>query len=266
MSLEILDQHLVNTIGGRRVAARVSHRAPTPVQILPHHHRNFPQAWIRPGGARRYHAVVEQLVVQGVGPAGRSVLVNRHGRVVREVRVPQHLEHVVPPDLFFFFYIPVLHFLPKLIDLDTKRLQDGLLPTRMGPSFLSRPPASRLHKRREFHVAPQPLEPTFAERTARRNCACFRGGGGDLSRSVDDSILEKLGHAIAGRESKKFDRSTGPPSFFFRDGGKIISKRERKRGNTKLTNVIILFGVCLFVCWLVGKPVLDPFSCILTRV
>lgn len=105
MSLEILDQHLVNTIGGRRVAARVSHRAPTPVQVLPHHHRNFPQAWIRPGGAGRYHAVVEQLVIQGVGPAGRSVLVNRHRRVVSEVRVPQHFEHVVPPDLFVCLFV-----------------------------------------------------------------------------------------------------------------------------------------------------------------
>lgn len=122
----------------------------------------------------------------------------------------------------------------------------------MGPSFLSRPPASRLHKRREFHVAPQPLEPTFAERTARRNCACFRGGGGDLSRSVDDSILEKLGHAIAGRESKKFDRSTGPPSFFFRNGGKIISKREREKKREYETNQRYLSLRRLFVCWLVG--------------
>lgn len=73
-------------------------------------------------------------------------------------------------------------------------------------------------------------------------------GGGDLSRFVDDSILEKLGHAIAGSEFKKFDRSTG---FLFRNRGKIIfEERERIR---KPTNFIISFLVCLFV----GKPVLD---------
>lgn len=212
MSLEILDQHLVNTVGGGRVAARVSHRAPTPVQILPHHHGNFPQAWIRPGGARRYHAVVEQLVVQGVGPAGRSVLVNRHGRVVREVRVPQHFEHVVPPHLFF--YIRVIFF-PKFKSINYIR-EDRILPKGMGPSSLSRPPASRLHRRRESRVVPQPLEPTFAERTARRNCACFRGGGGDLSRSVDDS--KKIGTRDRGlgiQEIRSIDRSTSSSNQVF---------------------------------------------------
>lgn len=38
---------------------------------------------------------MEQFVVERVWPAGRSVLVHRHGRIVREVRVVQHLEHLV---------------------------------------------------------------------------------------------------------------------------------------------------------------------------
>ena len=99
MSLEVLDQHLVNAVSGRRIAACVSHRASTSVQVLPHHHGNFPEAWVGPGGTGRDHAVVEELVVEGVRPAGRSILVDRHRGVVGEVRVPEHLEHVVSTDL-----------------------------------------------------------------------------------------------------------------------------------------------------------------------
>ena len=72
-------------------------------------------------------------------------------------------------------------------------------------------------------------------------------GGGDLSRFVDDSILEKLGHAIAGSEFKKFDRSTG---FLFRNRGKIILKRGYENQPT-------LLSLSSFVCLFVGKPVLD---------
>lgn len=46
-------------------------------------------------GARRNHAVVEDLVVERIRPAGRPVLVHRHRRVVREIRVVQHLVHLV---------------------------------------------------------------------------------------------------------------------------------------------------------------------------
>lgn len=99
VSLEVLDQHLVNAVSGRRIAAGIPHRASTSVQVLPHHHRNFPEAWVGPGGTGRDHAVVEELVVEGVRPAGRSILVDRHRGVVGEVRVPEHLEHVVPADL-----------------------------------------------------------------------------------------------------------------------------------------------------------------------
>ena len=50
-------------------------------------------------GAWRNHAVVEELVVQGVWPARGAVLVHRHRRVVGEVLVVQHLEHLVATDL-----------------------------------------------------------------------------------------------------------------------------------------------------------------------
>lgn len=54
---------------------------------------------VRLGGARRNHAVVEELVIQGVGEAGRSVFVDGHGRIVSEVRVVQHLEHFISSNL-----------------------------------------------------------------------------------------------------------------------------------------------------------------------
>jgi len=99
MPLKVLNEHLVHAVRSRRVAAGVSHRASAAIEILPHYHRNFPQSWIRSRGTRWYHAVVEELVVQRVRPTGRPILVNGHGRIIREVRVPQHLEHVVPADL-----------------------------------------------------------------------------------------------------------------------------------------------------------------------
>jgi hypothetical protein len=43
---------------------------------------------------------MEKLVVQSVGEAGRSVLVNRHGGVVSEVGIIQHLEHFVASNLW----------------------------------------------------------------------------------------------------------------------------------------------------------------------
>lgn len=99
MPLEVLNEHLVDAVRCRWVAAGVSHRAPTAVEILPHYHRNFPQSWVGSRGTRRYHAVVEEFVIQCVWPAGRSVLIDRHGGVVREVCVPEHFEHVVTANL-----------------------------------------------------------------------------------------------------------------------------------------------------------------------
>lgn len=50
---------------------------------------------LQPVRARRYHAVMGQLVVHGVRERGRFVLVDRHRRVVREVGLVQHREHRV---------------------------------------------------------------------------------------------------------------------------------------------------------------------------
>lgn len=99
MPLEIFNEHLVHTIWSRRVAAGISHGAPTSIEILPHYHRNFPQSWIGSRGTGWYHAVVEELVIQCVRPTGRSILINWHGRIVCKVCVPQHLEHIVSSDL-----------------------------------------------------------------------------------------------------------------------------------------------------------------------
>lgn len=82
-------------------------------------------------------------------------------------------------------------------------------------------------------------------------------------------IRKKLGHAIAGLESKKFDRSTGPQArptkfFFF---SKSWKNNIEEREDTKIpTNVISFFSVCLFACCWLGNRFSDPFSCILTRV
>uniref|UniRef100_A0A8D8ACU8 (northern house mosquito) hypothetical protein n=1 Tax=Culex pipiens TaxID=7175 RepID=A0A8D8ACU8_CULPI len=96
--LEVLHDHLLHVLGVRRVRAGVAHRAAATVQVLPHHHRDLPNTWITLGRAGRNHTVVEDLVVQRVRPAWRTVLVHRHGRVVREVEVVQHLEHLVASD------------------------------------------------------------------------------------------------------------------------------------------------------------------------
>lgn len=95
MSFEILQNHLVNAIGIGRIRASISHRASSAVQVLPHHHRNFPHTWITLSWARWNHAVVEDFVIERIRPAGRFILVHRHRRVIGEVEVVQHLEHFI---------------------------------------------------------------------------------------------------------------------------------------------------------------------------
>jgi hypothetical protein len=99
VSLKVLDEHLVDAVGGRGVAAGVSHGASAAVEILPHDHRHLPESRVGPRRAGRNHAVVEELVVEGIWPARGPVLVDGHRRVVREVRVPEHFEHVIAADL-----------------------------------------------------------------------------------------------------------------------------------------------------------------------
>lgn len=99
MSLEVLGQHLEYTISIWWVAASVTHGTPSAVQILPHHHGYFPHSWVRSGWTRWNHTVVEQFVVQGVGPAWWFVFIDGHGRVVGEVGVVQHLEHLISSHL-----------------------------------------------------------------------------------------------------------------------------------------------------------------------
>lgn len=79
VSLEVLDQHLVDSlsVGGR--GAGVAHGATAASQVLPHHHGHLPDSRIRVGGAGWDHAVMEDLIIQGVRPAGGFVLIHRHG-------------------------------------------------------------------------------------------------------------------------------------------------------------------------------------------
>jgi len=96
--LEVLDEHLVDALGVGRSGAGVAHGTAATVEVLPHHHGNLPQPWEGVGRARWDHAVVEELIVEGVGVGWRLVLVHWHRRVVREVLFVQHLEHVVSAD------------------------------------------------------------------------------------------------------------------------------------------------------------------------
>lgn len=100
MPLEVLNEHLVYAVRSRWVATGISHGAPTSIEILPHYHRNFPQSWIGSRGTGWYHAVVKEFVIQRVRPAGRSVLIDGHWRIVCEVCVPKHFEHIISSDLY----------------------------------------------------------------------------------------------------------------------------------------------------------------------
>ena len=99
MALKVLDEHLVHSLGIGWVGTAVTHRATPSVKILPHDHGHLPDARVRFGGARRDHAIVEDFVVESVGPRGRLVLVDGHGRIVGKVQVVQHLEHAITAHL-----------------------------------------------------------------------------------------------------------------------------------------------------------------------
>lgn len=55
--------------------------------------------WIRSSWTRWNHAVVEEFIIQSVRPAGWSIFINRHRRVVGEVGVIQHFKHLVSTNL-----------------------------------------------------------------------------------------------------------------------------------------------------------------------
>ena len=97
VALEVLHDHQVHSLRVPGVAAGVSHAAPPVLQhqqsyrstlhhvglqprlsphleVVPHDEGQLPEAGEGLGGAGRDHAVVEYLVVQGVGPAGGLVL------------------------------------------------------------------------------------------------------------------------------------------------------------------------------------------------
>lgn len=98
MPFKVLHNHFENAIGISRVRASISHRTTSTVQILPHDHWDFPNTRITLCGTRWNHTVMENLVVQSVRPAGWSVFINRHWRIISKVWVVQHFEHFVATD------------------------------------------------------------------------------------------------------------------------------------------------------------------------
>jgi hypothetical protein len=95
VTFEIFHNHLEDIFDIGWVRTGVTHRTPTSVQILPHHHGHFPNTGVAFSWAGWDHAVVEDFVVQRVRVAGRAVLIHRHRRVISEVEVVQHFEHFV---------------------------------------------------------------------------------------------------------------------------------------------------------------------------
>ena len=95
MSLEVLHDHVVNSLGRGGVTAGVRHGTSPFLQVIPHDQREFPDTRVGLVRAGRDHTVVGQLVVHRVGEGGRLVVVDGHGGVVGEVCLVQHGEHVV---------------------------------------------------------------------------------------------------------------------------------------------------------------------------
>lgn len=95
MTFEVFEDHLIHAIRLSGVRAGVTHRAASTIQVLPHHHRNLPDAGIAFCRAWRNHAIMEEFVVERVWPAWWSVFVDRHRRVISEIEVVQHLKHSV---------------------------------------------------------------------------------------------------------------------------------------------------------------------------
>lgn len=118
MAVEILHQHFKNSIRIGWIRACVTHRTAATIQILPHYHWYLPHSctkicelrfkWIiritvmmpmltriALGRTRRNHAIVEDFIVQGIWPAGRTIFVHGHRWVIREIGVVQHFEHFI---------------------------------------------------------------------------------------------------------------------------------------------------------------------------
>lgn len=95
MSFKILHDHFGDTISVAWISASVTHWATTAVKILPHYHWHFPHSWITLCGAWRYHAIVEDLIVERVWPRWWTIFINGHRWIVGEVRIVQHLVHFI---------------------------------------------------------------------------------------------------------------------------------------------------------------------------
>jgi len=90
MSLKVFQDHHVDALSVRRITAGISHGTSTVPVVVPHHQGQLPQPGERLSGTRRDHAVMEDLVVEGVREGRRLVFINWHGRVICEVGIVQH--------------------------------------------------------------------------------------------------------------------------------------------------------------------------------
>ena len=66
------------------------------LEVVPHDEGQLPEAGEGLGGAGRDHAVVEYLVVQGVGPAGGLVLGETGHTSTLSARLLNHIEQFIP--------------------------------------------------------------------------------------------------------------------------------------------------------------------------
>jgi len=87
MALKVFQDHHVDALSVRRITAGISHGTSSVPVVVPHHQRQLPEAGERLSGTGRDHAVMEDLVVEGVRKGRRLVFIDWHGRVVGEVGI-----------------------------------------------------------------------------------------------------------------------------------------------------------------------------------
>jgi len=93
---EVASEYPLYTLWVFGVKATVGHGAPDSSLISQAGHGDFPDSWVGPLGARFDGAAVRHGVLQGIGPAGSSLLGNWHARVVSELVLGQRGKHGVP--------------------------------------------------------------------------------------------------------------------------------------------------------------------------
>lgn len=78
VTVEVLHEDLVHTVGVRRIRTSVAHRATSPSEVDPHDHTDLPDTGKASARTGSYHALVGHGVVEGVRPVRWVVLEYRH--------------------------------------------------------------------------------------------------------------------------------------------------------------------------------------------